>query len=128
MLTPAQPSRWGGTPATRDVVRLVDPPALVVIDLGALYGRPSHYRLPNVTLMADLKSQVVGLLDAWVLSNVGWFGACRYQVKLAAGTFVPQEHLVPARMLKKADWTEIRQGQMRGEIADDGRAVRGGQQ
>lgn len=110
---------------TRDIVRPVQPPELVVIDLGALYGRPAHFRRPNVTMLAELSVQVVGLLDAWVSSSSGWFGACRYQVKLGAGTFVPQEHLVPARMLKKAGWTEVRQGQMRGEIAEEGSGMGG---
>lgn len=91
----------------------------MLIDLGALYGRPPHYRRPNVTVLAELSVQVVGSLDAWVLSSCGWLGACRYQVKLGAGDFLHQEHLVPARMLRKASWTEIRQGHMRGEIADD---------
>lgn len=119
MLTPAQPSHWSGTPTAADIVRPVDPPELVVIDLGAMYGRPPHFRLPNVTVLAQLSVQVVGYLDAWVSSTAGWMGACRYRVKLGAANYVPQEHLVPARMIKKADWTEIRQGQMRGEIAED---------
>lgn len=119
MLTPAQPSTWSGPPTAANIIRPVDPPELVVIDLGALYGRPPHFRLPNVTVLAELAAQVVGYLDAWVSSNAGWMGACRYQVRISAANYVPQQHLVPARMLKKADWTEIRQGQMRGEIAED---------
>ncbi|ACV79078.1 hypothetical protein [Nakamurella multipartita] len=100
------------------------PPELVLIDLAALYGRPPHFRRPNVTILAELSIQVVGMLDAWVLSSVGWLGAVRYQVKLQYGDFLHQEHLVPARMLRKASWTDVRQGQLRGEIADDAEAYR----
>lgn len=96
---------------------------MVLIDLGALYGRPPHFRRPNVTVLAELSVQVVGMLDAWVLSSVGWLGAVRYRVKIQHGDYLHQEHLVPARMLRQASWTDIRQGQMRGEIAEEARSL-----
>jgi len=60
--------------------------------------------------------QVVGLLDAWVLSDKGWYAACCYRVKLGQGHFVDQEHLVPARVVKRASGQELELGRMRGEI------------
>lgn len=89
---------------------------MVIIDLAALYGRPPHFRRPNVTVLAQLHVQVVGLLDAWVSTETGWFAACRYKVKLGHSHYVDQEHLIPARMLRPADGREVELGRMRGEI------------
>lgn len=116
VLTPAQPTSWLGTPATPGLIRVVYPARQVVIDLGALYGRPPHFRRPNVTVLAQLHVQVVGLLDAWVSTETGWFAACRYRVKLEYSHYVDQEHLVPARMLRLATDKEVDLGRMRGEI------------
>jgi len=55
----------------------VKPPQLIIVDLGALYGRAPHFRRPNITVLPSLHVQVVGLLDAWVLSDEGWYAACR---------------------------------------------------
>ena len=116
MLNPAQPSSWSGTPSSSGVIRPFRMPRLVIIDLGALYGRAPHFRRPNITVLPSLGVQVVGLLDAWVLTDGGWFGACRYKVKLAHAEFAAQEHLVPARMIRAADDREVAVGRMRGEI------------
>ena len=91
-------------------------PRPVIIDLGALYGRAPHFRRPNITVLPSLNVQIVSLLDAWVLTEDGWYGACRYKVKLAHALFVDQEHLVPARMIRAASDREVEAGRMRGEI------------
>jgi hypothetical protein len=83
MLNPAQPSSWLGTPGSSGIVRPFRMPRLVIIDLAALYGRAPHFRRPNITVLPSLSVQVVALLDAWVLTEDGWYGACRYKVKLA---------------------------------------------
>lgn len=116
MLTPAQPTSWLGTPSTSGVIRAVQPPQQILIDLGALYGRPPHFRRPNVTVLAQLHVQIVGQLDAWIMTETGWFGACRYKVKLGHAHHIDQEHLVPARMIRRASDKEVEVGRMRGEI------------
>jgi hypothetical protein len=116
MLNPAQPSSWLGTPGSSGIIRPFRMPRLVIIDLGALYGRARHFRRPNITVLPSLSVQVVGLLDAWLLTEDGWYGACRYKVKLAHAQFVDQDHLVPARMIRAADDREVEVGRMRGEI------------
>ncbi len=116
MLNPAQPSSWSGTPGSSGVIRPFRMPKLIIIDLGALYGRSPHFRRPNITVLPTLSVQVVGLLDAWVMTDDGWYGACRYKVKLAHGQYVDQEQMVPARMIRAADDREVQVGRMRGEI------------
>lgn len=56
----------------------------------------------------------VAELDAWVLAETGWFGACRYQVKLAHGRYIAQSHLVPAWALRPATDFDIAQERVRG--------------
>ena len=116
MLNPPRRSTWLGTPSSSGTIRSVRPPQLIIVDLGALYGRAPHFRRPNNTVLPSLHVQVVGLLDAWVLSDEGWYAACRYKVKLGHGHFVDQEHLVPARVIKRASGQEVELGRMRGEI------------
>ncbi|WP_037363046.1 hypothetical protein [Nakamurella lactea] len=110
------PQRQAGTPTTRSPVRAVEPPQTVLIDLGALYGRQPHFRRPNVLLIASLHYTAVAELDAWVLAETGWFGACRYRVKLAYGQYIEQNHLVPAWALRLATDFDLAQARMRGEL------------
>jgi hypothetical protein len=110
------PLHQAGTPHARSAVRPVRPPARVLIDLGAMYGRQAHFRRPHVLVMAGLHDVVVGELEAWVLAETGWFGACRYRVKLAYATFVEQSHLVPGWALKPATDEDIAQARMRGRL------------
>ena len=93
MLNPPQRSTWLGTPSSSGIIRPVSPSQLIIVDLGALYGRAPHFRRPNITVLPSLHVQVVGLLDAWVLSDEGWYAACRYKVKLSHGDYVDQQHL-----------------------------------
>jgi len=95
VLTPPQRSTWLGTPSSSGILRSVRPPQLIIVELGALYGRAPHFRRPNITVLPSLHVQVVGLLDAWVLSDEGWYGACRYKVKLGHSHFVTRSISFP---------------------------------
>lgn len=97
-------------------MRAVQPALSVLIDLGAMYARQPHFRKPNVLLLADLTVVVAGELDAWVLAQTGWFGACRYRVKVGYGNYVEQNHLVPGWALKRASDRDLLQARMRGEL------------
>jgi hypothetical protein len=88
----------------------------VLIDLGALYGRQPHFQRPNVIMTVSLDHVVAGLLDAWVLTSTGWFGACRYHVKLGYGRATEQRHLIPAWALKSPSALDLRQAEMRGDL------------
>ena len=116
MLNPPRRSTWLGTPSSSGIIRSVNPSQLIIVDLGALYGRAPHFRRPNITVLPSLHVQVVGLLDAWVLSDEGWYAACRYKVKLRHGDYADQQHLVPARVIKRATDRDVELGRMRGEI------------
>jgi hypothetical protein len=72
MLNPPRRSIWLGTPSSSSIIRPVKPSQLIIVDLGALYGRAPRFRMPNITVLPSLHVQVVGLLDAWVLSDEGW--------------------------------------------------------
>lgn len=110
------PLHQAGTPGSGSPVRVVQPALSVLIDLGALYGRQPHFRKPNVLLLADLTVVIAGELDAWVLAQTGWFGACRYRVKVGYGNYVEQSHLVPGWALKRASNRDLLQARMRGEL------------
>jgi hypothetical protein len=88
VLNPPKRSTWLGTPSSSGAIRSVKPPQLIIVDLGALYGRAPHFRRPNITVLPSLHVQVVGLLDAWVLSDEGWYAAYRHRVKLKWGSFL----------------------------------------
>jgi len=89
-----------GKPVDVGAVKAVSPPAAVLIDLRAVYTSQPHFKRPNVTVIASLDLVVAGLLDAWVLTSQGWFGACRYKVELGYGTWAEQSHLVPGWCLR----------------------------
>jgi hypothetical protein len=110
------PRQQRGAPRVNRVVRPVTPPVAVVIDLGAMYGHQPHWRHPHVTNAAMLHLPVVGYLDAWVLGATGWFGACRYRVKLGAEEFAEQRHLVPGWMIRRASDSDVEQARMRGDL------------
>jgi hypothetical protein len=117
VLTPARPVNWpAGKPKPNMAVRVVDPSLAVVIDLAALYSRQPHFRRPNVVLLPALRVNVVGWLDAWVVSETGWFGFCRYRVKLGHAQYSDQSHLVPGWALRRANQWEVQRGTMRGEL------------
>ncbi|MDQ2740068.1 MAG: hypothetical protein M3Y35_15915, partial [Actinomycetota bacterium] len=67
--------------------------------------------------IASLHYAVVAELDAWVLTETGWFGACRYRVKLTHGQYIAQSHLVPAWVLRQANDSDLAQAKMRGDLA-----------
>lgn len=110
------PERQAGTPKTPDMLTRVEPPERVVIDLLALYGRHPLFRRPNVLVLPQLDVIVVALLEAWVLSESGWFGHCRYRVKIRHGDYLDQAHLVPVRMMRPVTEFEVQQAVMRGEL------------
>ena len=107
-----------GPPRSDSPVREVHPPRPVLIDLGAMYSRAPHFDLPHQLIIADLSHTVVGLLDAWVVSDSGWFGACRYKVKVAYAEWVDQSHLVPARFITPATERAVGLARMRGKIIE----------
>jgi hypothetical protein len=103
-------------PVRRPVIRTVSPPIYVAIDVAALLGRTPHFvQPPEVPTIAPL-AQVVGHLDAWVLSSSGWLGACEYRLLLYGTSYLPQSHLVPAWALRLAAEAEIAEARRRSEI------------
>lgn len=108
--------RQSGKPRPNVTVQPVAPPLAVVIDLAALYGRQAHFRRPNVVVLPQLHVDVIGYLDAWVVSETGWFGFCRYRVKLAHAEWLGQSHLIPGWALRRANQWDVKQGRMRGEL------------
>lgn len=103
-----------GPPKGGSPVRPVDPPRPVLVDLPALYGRQAHFVRPHVLALVNLPT-VAGWLDAWVLTDTGWFGSVRYHVRIA-GRLVEQAHLVPGWALRPPTDREIHQARMRGEL------------
>lgn len=113
----ADRTNQAGTPRTQSTFRLVEPSITVLIDLAALYGRQPDFRRPNILVLPSLSVMVMGQLGAWVLSDSGWFGACRYRIKLAHAEYLDQSHLVPAWTLRRATADDVRQATMRGELS-----------
>lgn len=109
--------RQTGTPQSASPVRAVDPPRQVLIDLGALYGRQAHFHRPNTLIVTSLHHTAVAELDAWILAETGWFGACRYRIMLTQGRHITQHHLVPAWALRPATAFDLAQARMRGELS-----------
>jgi hypothetical protein len=110
--------RYGNPDAPRyePTLRVVRPPIHVLIDLGALYGQQPHFRSRTVTVPESLRTVVVGQLDAWVLSDLGWFGACRYRIHLGLKQLVEQSHMVPSWVLRPASDSEVEQAVLKGEL------------
>jgi hypothetical protein len=111
--------RYGGgkdTPPYQPTLRVVRPPLYVLIDLGALYGRQPQFKQKNSAVPETLRTVVIGQLDAWILCDIGWMGACRHRVHLGLKQLIEQRQLVPSWVLKPADGSDVEQAFMRGEL------------
>jgi hypothetical protein len=110
--------RYGNPDAPRyePTLRVVRPPIYVLIDLGALYGQQPHFRSRTKTIPETLRTVVVGQLDAWLLCDIGWLGACRYKLHVGLKQLIDQHHLVPSWVLLPADDSAVEIAKQRGEL------------
>jgi hypothetical protein len=95
---------------------VVKPPTCVLIDLGALYGRQPHFKQVGAMVPETMQTIVIGQLDAWVLCEIGWMGACRYRVHLGLKQLIGQSHMVPSWVMRLADDSSVEQALLRGEL------------
>ena len=111
------PERAGNDAAYRArLIRSVSPPRHVAIDLPALYGRTPHFTPPaGVSAIAPL-AVVVGYLQAWMVCDAGWFGACTYRLQLTGTHFIDQSPLVPGHVLTPATREQIEAAKVSGQL------------